>query len=972
MRKLSRRSFLILTGSASAALAGSGCSTTVNKLIPYVNPPRYPKPGEWVHYATTCRECPAGCGMHMWHRDGRVTKAEGNPETPLNHGKLCARGQSSVQGQYDPDRLKHVFFRKDRHGNQKIKKDWESAVSEISDQIKKTPGRVLIISDLQTGSLAGLMERFSSAHNGKVLWYEAINYEVLRKANKEVFGKAEIPRYKLDESDFILSFGADFLETWISPVEYAGQFKKMHDFKNGKMGKFIYAGPRFSGTATNADEFIMVHPASMKYLAYSILSKIIAARHAKNDLTGFKPEIDNYLAVNTHLAVIPDKKIEKLAEDFVKAESPLALGGASGVYTDDNLDTAVAANLLNYAVGRIKNIDFSSPHALSKTALEPEIDDFLKSITGNDVVIIHNTNPVFTRAGSDKYLQKASKVIYLGTMEDETAEIADWVLPINYPLEEWGDFEPYKGIHHLMQPTMQPFHATYSAGNILLALSESSGHPLSVNDSANPADHYEDWVKQYWQSIGIDTSDKGLGDVLRKGMFSGQNGSAAAASSSDVNSISLKTGTLKLASEGGRESEADELALWTYPMITLFDGRFANRGWMQEIPDPLTNITWSIWIDINVDKAKELGLDNFDLVEVESNTGKITVPVRLTIDMPRDVLSIGYGQGHKALGKNAAGRGANAFDLIDRGNEKGTVKIKSAGGNKHPIFAAATDHQFGREGITEWLELEKLEKMKPGDSEHLIMPLPEGYDEKRDLYPVHHYKEHRWAMSIDLHACIGCKACETACYAENNIPVVGEENVNEGLEMSWIKVVPYRKEDNPHKVAWLPLPCQQCDAAPCEPVCPVFAAVHNEEGLNAQIYNRCIGTRYCSNNCPYKVRRFNWFNFHFEWPLDVQLNPEVTVRVRGVMEKCTFCVQRIRNVEYHKKTTGEKIKDGDITPACAQTCPTDAIIFGDLLDDTSRVTDITRHHLRRYHVLEELNTKPAVTYLKRIDAEKSV
>ncbi len=360
------------------------------------------------------------------------------------------------------------------------------------------------------------------------------------------------------------------------------------------------------------------------------------------------------------------------------------------------------------------------------------------------------------------------------------------------------------------------------------------------------------------------------------------------------------------------------------------------------------------------------------IVEIESDAGKIKVPVRLTIDLPVNVLSIGYGQGHTALGKNAADRGANAFVLINRLNEKGLVKIKSAGGNKHPVFAAATDHQFGRKGILEWIELDILEKMKPGDGEHLIMPLPEGYDEKRDLYPVHTYKEHRWAMSIDLHACIGCKACETACYAENNIPVVGEENVNEGLEMSWIKVVPYRMDGNPHKVAWLPLPCQQCDAAPCEPVCPVFAAVHNEEGLNAQIYNRCIGTRYCSNNCPYKVRRFNWFNFHFEWPLDMQLNPEVTVRVRGVMEKCTFCVQRIRNVEYHKKTAGERIEDGDITPACAQTCPTSAIVFGDLLDDNSRVTDITRHHLRRYHVLEELNTKPAVTYLKRIDAEKNV
>ena len=968
MTKISRRSFLILTGSAGAALAGSGCSTTVNKLIPYVNPPHYPQPGEWIRYATTCRECPAGCGMHMRHRDGRVTKAEGNPESPINYGKLCARGQSSVQGQYDPDRLKNVFYRENRNLDEKLKSDWESAISEISKQIKNSKGRVLIISDLQTGSLAEIMEMFTSNQKGKVLWYEPFNYEVLRKANQLVFGEPLIPRYKLDDTDFIMSFGADFLETWISPVEYAGQFKKMHEFEDGKMGNFIYVGPRFSGTATNADEFIMVSPESMEYTAYSILSKIISNGWSKRDVGSLQPEIDNYLSMNTQNAVVPDKKIEALAKKYSQSGSALALAGASGVYTKENLGTAVAVNLLNYAAGNLSNIDFSTPHALSKTAMNNEVNDFFKSINKDDIIIVHNSNPVYTWSGSEKYLMNAGKIIYMGTMEDETAKISDWMLPINYPLEEWGDYEPYKGIHSLMQPAMQSLHATYSAGNILLALSESAGNPLSRKGSSKPADHYEDWVKQYWQGKGIYKSDDELQDVLRKGIY---NETTESAGSNPAKNISIKTGSLNLNSNTVSNKNADELQLWTYPAITLFDGRFSNRGWMQEIPDPLTNITWSSWIDINVDKARELGLDNFDMVEIESDAGKIKVPVRLTIDLPVNVLSIGYGQGHTALGKNAADRGANAFILINRLNETGLVKLKSAGGNKHPVFAAATDHQFGREGIYEWIELDILEKMKPGDGEHLIMPLPEGYDEKRDLYPVHTYKEHRWAMSIDLHACIGCKACETACYAENNIPVVGEENVNEGLEMSWIKVVPYRMDGNPQKVGWLPLPCQQCDAAPCEPVCPVFAAVHNEEGLNAQIYNRCIGTRYCSNNCPYKVRRFNWFNFHFEWPLDMQLNPEVTVRVRGVMEKCTFCVQRIRNVEYHKKTAGEKIEDGDITPACVQTCPTSAIVFGDLLDDNSRVTGITRHHLRRYHVLEELNTKPAVTYLKRIDAGKN-
>jgi molybdopterin-containing oxidoreductase family iron-sulfur binding subunit len=247
------------------------------------------------------------------------------------------------------------------------------------------------------------------------------------------------------------------------------------------------------------------------------------------------------------------------------------------------------------------------------------------------------------------------------------------------------------------------------------------------------------------------------------------------------------------------------------------------------------------------------------------------------------------------------------------------------------------------------------------------MPLPEGYDPAKDIYKPHEYKEHRWAMAVDLDRCIGCGACATACYAENNQAMVGEFHAGKKREMAWIRAVPYRKEGDPRRAAWLVLMCQHCDAAPCEPVCPVFASVHTDEGLNAQVFNRCIGTRYCSHNCPYKVRRFNWINMQWTKPLDWQLNPEVTVRVRGVMEKCTFCIQRIRQAEYRAKREGRKVRDGEIVPACVATCPTRAFTFGDLLDPASRVTEVTRRDPRRYHLLEDLNTKPGVTYLRRIE-----
>jgi len=261
--------------------------------------------------------------------------------------------------------------------------------------------------------------------------------------------------------------------------------------------------------------------------------------------------------------------------------------------------------------------------------------------------------------------------------------------------------------------------------------------------------------------------------------------------------------------------------------------------------------------------------------------------------------------------------------------------------------------------------------MRPGDGDHLTLPLPEGYDPRKDVYAAREYKEHRWAMAVDLARCIGCGACAVACYAENNLPVRGERRLREGREAAWLQVVPYRNPGNPKRLGFLPMMCQHCDAAPREPVCPVFASVHNPEGLNAQVYNRCIGTRYCANNCPYKVRRFNWLDVKFEEPLNLQLNPEVSVRARGVMEKCTFCIQRIRQAEYRAKREERALRDGEIQPACAQSCPTRAIVFGDLLDPKASVTELTRRDPRRYHVLEQINTKTAVTYLRRIKRQEA-
>jgi molybdopterin-containing oxidoreductase family iron-sulfur binding subunit len=466
------------------------------------------------------------------------------------------------------------------------------------------------------------------------------------------------------------------------------------------------------------------------------------------------------------------------------------------------------------------------------------------------------------------------------------------------------------------------------------------------------------------------------------------------------------------------DSGTSTAALWTWSSTLFFDGRVANRSWLQETPDPVTSITWGTWVDVHPKKAKDLGLAAGDVVELSTAAGKVEAPVRITEDVAEGVVAIPFGQGHTALGRNAAGRGANAFALLGgpSGEDAGTVKIRKTGRRHEPAYAAAQQAQYGRD-LLQWVPLDALNKTKPGEGavpasrgglptapltghgsaareEHahansgvgmppakggsppasekpgeggeVRLPLPEGYDPARDIYAPHVYKEHRWAMVIDLARCIGCGACTVACYAENNIALAGEEGVRRGHHLPWLQVVPYRRDADPRRLGFLPVLCQHCDAAPCEPVCPVFAAVHSDEGLNAQVYNRCIGTRYCMNNCPYKVRRFNWLNHEWARPLELQLNPDVTVRSRGVMEKCTFCIQRIRDAEHRAKREGRRVRDGEIRPACAQTCPTRVFTFGDLMDPESRVAALVRRDPRRYQVLAGLNTKPAVIYLRRI------
>jgi molybdopterin-containing oxidoreductase family iron-sulfur binding subunit len=977
--EFSRRTFLKVAAISGATLASDAGVKYVDKLVPSVKQPYPLHPVEWHTLATTCRECPAGCGMHIRHRDGRITKAEGNPDHPVNRGGLCARGQSALQGIYDPGRVSGVHARDQRNGPFR-QETWQNAFAKIGERLQQSNGRVAIMSRLETGTLVEIMSAFAGSFgSNRVLLYEAFNYDPLRKANASLFGQAGIPYYDLGNTDYILSFGADFLESWISNVQFAWQYADMHELKDGKIGRCDYVGPRLSMTAANADKYVPVSPGREKDLALAILKVMVDENMVKEGRAAIGPMVGNIDVRAAAGPTVSEQDIRTMARRFASSRS-VALAGPVGASGPEAEQLARIVGMLNAASGNIgSRLDFARNHALSNTATEEQVAAFLGSLTANDVVFIHKTNPAFTRPGSEELLKKAGLIVYLGTLLDETASIADWYLPVHDDLESWGEYQPWTGVQSLMQPTMRSLADSFDAGDLLLRLAAAQRKTLRKAPDGSPIRTTRDWLLQRWRAR---FPQAGWVDAVRNG------GDWSAFKNMGRKGAGLKT-TAAGAGPAVQAPGKNEAELWLWPSIMFFDGRTANRGWLQEAPEPVSTVMWNSWIDVPPQKATALGISDGDVIELAAKDNQtLQAPARVTPEVAEDTVAICFGQGHTALGENAANVGANAFKLLPRkpGFEGyfGRVTIRKTGKKERMHFGMTTKEQHDRE-LLRWVNLDTARTMKPGP---LTLPLPEGYAREKDLYAPHKHYRHRWAMSIDLQRCIGCGACAVACYAENNLLVVGRDGLggqrgvlrstgewglkgtNEGRIMAWLRIVPYRHKDDPLRVGFLPMPCQHCDAAPCEPVCPVFAAVNNEEGLNAQIYNRCIGTRYCSNNCPYKVRRFNWMNTYWKPPLNWQLNPEVTVRSRGVMEKCTFCVQRIRNAEYRARRENRRVRDGEVQPACVQSCPAKVFTFGDLLDPESKISRITREHPRRYHVLEELNTKPAVTYLFRILQEE--
>ena len=981
---LKRRDFLKIIGATTIATTLPGCTPKAPKsLIPYIIPHEEIIPGKSVWYASVCRECPAGCGVNIRVREGRATKAEGNPLHPVNHGALCARGQASLQGLYNPERIQTPLLRTATGGWEPA--TWEKAegvvVSHLQETLRQGKGRdVVWISSLQTGSLRALLrEWLASVGSKNLLMYEPFGHEALKKGNERVFGAATVPVYELAGVDTIYSFGTDFLETWLSPVAFARGFAGGRGFgESGRRNTLAYFGPRLSMTAANADVWVDVHPDMLGNLALAFVSVVVGEGRSRLSVAetsrisglvkGFGPE---QMSWPTGLTV---DRIVELGRAFARSPSSLAIAGGAVIEGEFGAQTVAAVNLLNYVCGNIgRSVRFEGEESPGTPNTYADMDRLVRQMERNQVpaLFLSEVNPVFTipsSSGIAAALANVPFIVACTSVMDETASLATLVLPIHTPLESWGDYEPREGVHGLMQPAMQPVFGTKMLGDILLY----TGRRLGRAGSFAAADFHA-YVMERWKTIharcgkGETFEEFWVESLARGGVWEAR----------PPQQVQLAR-TLAAADLSGPK-DAPPLAgktftLLSYPSIAHYDGRGANKPWLQEMPDPITRLVWGSWIELSPDDAVRLGVTNGDRIQVSSPYARCELPAYIKRGLRVGCVAIPIGQGHTSYGRYAKGVGVNVTALLDpKPSADGSggvlwfgtkVELAKLPGKIALASVQEAESEFDREIIQE-IPLAAL--VRGGEAAPVNAP---------SLYPPQEYLKHHWGMAIDVDKCTGCSACVTACYAENNVPVVGKQEVMNGREMAWIRIDRYYAdsaatgaEREATKAGFIPVLCQQCGAAPCETVCPVYAAYHTDEGLNGQVYNRCIGTRYCANNCPYKVRRFNWFDHDIPEPLNWQLNPDVTVRTKGVMEKCTFCVQRIVEGKNTARMEHRELVDGEIAPACQQACPAQAITFGDLKDPESQVSKLTEEREPRpYHMLEELNTRPAVTYLKRITA----
>ncbi len=978
MSELDRRDFLKIVGMSAGAAATVACQDPLEAVIPYLNQPEEVVPGIATYYNSTCRECPAACGIRVKTREGRPIKVDGNPDDPIDGGSLCVRGQAGLHRTYDSARFKGPMR---REGGDLVPIRWDEGMELLVEKLGAANGRVAFLGGAETGTLDGIVDAFLTAlGSSKRLRFELYAHEALRSANERVFGTDAVPHFALDKADVIVAFGTDFLETWLNPLQNQ---RNLATARANGHGFAAYVGPRLGISGGNTDLWLAAAPGTEVLVALALAHEVAEERRAE-------PALRRMLADFTVEAVAAQAGLEAgqirtLAQRIVGASAPLALPPGIEVQGTNAASFAAAVQILNYVSGAIgKTVEFGPDHNVGKLARFSDLKELAGELRGGEVsvLLVHGANPVYTapQVGfADAMGSSGVYTVSFSSANDETTALADLVLPDHTPFEAWGDAEPIRGIRRLQQPTIRPLNDTRAIGDVLLDAGRALGKAGSL-----PGGSFQDVLKARWGAEGFDQKVANGGEFRTVGS----------------RGVSLAAGAENLSFEPARLSgEEDGLALVVYPSLHFYDGRSQRLAALNEIPDPVTKTMWGSYAELNPETALELGVDVGDVVEVSTDAGSLELAVYPHLAVRPGVVAISVGQGHQPVDPNAPDPdyqqqrnmvGVNALEIVPGrlDPESGGLAwlstraaVRPTGARKLVARAQITFDQETR-GVAKATTLAALmghddheaddaaheapDMHAPASSEHLVT---KEYDPAADAHPDSPY---RWGMSVDLDSCVGCDACIMACNTENNIPVVGPDNARTGREMHWIRVERYVElgDDGQIDVRTVPMMCQHCGAAPCESVCPPIATYHSKDGLNVMVPNRCIGTRFCSNNCPYKARRFNYwpYDFFYREPEELILNPDVTVRSKGVMEKCTMCLQRITAAKDQAVLENRTVRDGEMQTACQQACPSNAISFGNLRDPESDVSKL-RVDPRAYRIFEHLYTRPGVSYLRAVKRE---
>jgi MoCo/4Fe-4S cofactor protein with predicted Tat translocation signal len=972
-----RRDFLKLLGFGLGAVTLAACEAPVKKAIPYLNKPEEIEPGIANYYASTYVDGGDYCSVLVKTREGRPIKLDGNTLSPLSKGGSSARMQASVLSLYDQTRLQ--TFQKDKVEIDPAKADAEITAALASISAKGLGIRIIsqtILSPSTKSVIADFKAKYPTTEH---IAYDANSAYGILKANQLRFGKFVIPSYDFSKAKVIVSFSADFLGTWISPIEYASQYaagKKLGKSKKS-MSRHYQFESNLSLTGSNADHRGTVKPSEEGLVIAAIYNKVAQA------LSGTSLSVSNEIKNPTLV-----KLIEKASTDLLLNKgTSLVVSGSN----DPNIQLAV--NEINYLLGNYSStIDLSRP-SYQRQGNDETMNAFVEDVkAGNKIgaVIFYNANPVYDFVNGEalgKALSTVALRVSFNERIDETTELSTYACPDNHFLESWGDAQPKKDLYSLIQPTINPVYKTRSAQESLLIW---SGNKTS----------YYNYVTSYWNKniLGGASWDKALHDGVFETSTAAETATENAFPASDV-----------AAAISGYKSSALELKL--YEKVGMGWGSQAANPWLQELPDPISKVTWDNYVAVPMSFAKDK-FKQGDIVKVTANGKSVELPVLIQPGQAIGTVSIAIGYGRKIPGKkNVIGQNVFGFASFANGFVNNSAAVTIEATTKPSVSLAQTQTHstiMNRPVIQDATLDEYLANPSAGRFKPMVTT-PDGKKRPSEVsvwVKEHEKPNHLWNMSIDLNSCTGCGACVISCQAENNVPVVGKDEVIRSREMHWIRIDRYYTSDaEPEKtgeyfatnkdsikyddleipsenpqVTFMPMMCQHCNHAPCETVCPVAATTHSSEGLNQMAYNRCFGTRYCANNCPYKVRRFNWFKYFDNgdrFPENIGmntamgrmvLNPNVTVRSRGVMEKCSMCVQKIQEGKLAAKIAKKQIKDGEVQTACQTACPTNAIIFGDINDNTSKVYAETKveNEERSYDVLEELNVQPNVHYLTKI------